>query len=157
MCRQSECGSRRQAKKSTIVAGDLVLVKNEKTNKLSPNFRPVAKVITQKEQGNMTVRDDQRKESTRNSSFFKPYLNPYEPSLKTVNKNTQARPDSNSSSPGRSGNDITSALQSPIRPVTPKILDHPNVLMIITGDLASFNADVFLQCFYDTVLFGAAL
>ena len=40
--------SRRQAKESKIEVGDSVLVRNEKTNKLSPNFQPVPQVVTKR-------------------------------------------------------------------------------------------------------------
>ena len=59
-------------------------LENQQTFFLLPTRAPV---VTQREQEKVAVCDKQGKETTRNSCFFKLYLNTNEPSSKTVNEN----------------------------------------------------------------------
>ena len=59
---------------------------SENQQTFSQLYQPEPQVVTQREQGKVTVCDKQGKETTRYYCFFKPYLNPNEPSSKTVNE-----------------------------------------------------------------------
>ena len=58
-------------KKSTLVPGDVVLVKNEKKGKIVPYYDPKRYIITSTKGSMITAkRDEPRKTVTRNSSWF---------------------------------------------------------------------------------------
>ena len=64
---------KRRAKDSGIEPGDQVLLKVDKTNKLSSNFRPDPLVVVKKEDGEVTLKSDQGVEIKRNASFIRKY------------------------------------------------------------------------------------
>ena len=66
-------GGRRGATDSAIKAGDVVLVKAQKINKLSSNFNPSPFLVVKKEGGEVTLRSDEGVEMKRNASFLRKY------------------------------------------------------------------------------------
>ena len=61
---------KRRTKEHTIKKGDLVLVKQEKTNKLSPPYNPTPHIV-ERVKGSMVTATRGKARTTRNSSFFK--------------------------------------------------------------------------------------
>ena len=72
--------SRRNAKDRNLKIGDGVLVKQPKQNKLSTPYSPEFYQIIKQKGSMITVKNDDEKEITRNSSFFK--------KIETVDTNT---------------------------------------------------------------------
>ena len=64
---------KRRAKNSGIESGDQVLLKIQKTNKLSPNVHPDPLVIVKKDEGEVIQRSNQGVEIKRNASFARKY------------------------------------------------------------------------------------
>ena len=65
--------ARRGATPKSIRIGDTVLLKAEKSNKLSTNFRPSPFKVVQKTGTEVTVRNEAGEEFRRNSAFIKKY------------------------------------------------------------------------------------
>jgi len=65
--------SDRSAKESPVTTGDTVLVKGQKTDKLSPTFMPTPFKVISDEQGKVTVRNDDGVELQRSKNFVKQY------------------------------------------------------------------------------------
>jgi len=71
---------RRNAVDSKLQAGDEVLIRCDKTNKLSPNFDPLpGKVVGIGNNGEITVEDGNGVQFKRNSTFVKKYNSPNDP------------------------------------------------------------------------------
>ena len=66
-------GKKRRAKNSGIEPGDQVLLKVQKTNKLSLNFHPDPLVVIKKDEGKVTLRSNQGFEIKCNASFVQKY------------------------------------------------------------------------------------
>jgi transposase InsO family protein len=65
---------RSKTKTSDLQEGDMVLVKQQKTNKLSPTFNPTPSRIIRKEGSRVTIQTPTGVQSYRNSSFCKKFL-----------------------------------------------------------------------------------
>ena len=74
---------RLNTKPSKLSVGDQALVKQPKTNKLSPHYSPAELVITSIKGSRVVAKDKNGKEFDRNISFFKPLLKPDEVILGT--------------------------------------------------------------------------
>ena len=64
---------KRKANSSEVETGDQVLLKNQKTNKLSPNFCPEPFEVVNKDGGEVTVRSEQGVETKRNVALVRKY------------------------------------------------------------------------------------
>ena len=72
---------KRGAVSKSISVGDLVLLRAEKTNKLSSNFRPDPFKVIQKTGNEVTVRNDAGAEYKRNTTFVKKYYQQQDESM----------------------------------------------------------------------------
>lgn len=71
--RKAYADGKRCAVPRSIKVGDKVLLREEKTNKLSSEFRPQPFTVIQKKGSEVTVRDDAGSEFKRNAAFMKRY------------------------------------------------------------------------------------
>ena len=63
----------RYARESNIRIGDTVLLKTDKTNKLTPNFDCILRTVAKKDGKKVTVEDEEGNMRTPDSSFVKEY------------------------------------------------------------------------------------
>ena len=63
----------RNARKSNIQIGDTVLLKADKTNKLTPNFDSIPRKVVEKDGRKVTVEDEEGNITTQDFSFVKEY------------------------------------------------------------------------------------
>ena len=70
---KAHADAHRGATPKSIRASDTVLLKAEKSNKLSTNFRPSPFKVVQKTETEVTVRNEAGQEFRRNTAFVKKY------------------------------------------------------------------------------------
>lgn len=80
----------RRAQDSVIAEGDLVLMKQTKTNKLSTPYNPIPNTVIERNGSSITVQTPDKSCYTRNSTFFKKYNCPEKAQI----ENTADQPDS---------------------------------------------------------------
>ena len=78
----------RNARESSIQIGDTVLLKADKTNKLTPNFDSIPRKVVEKDGRKVTVQDEEGNMTTRDSSFVKEYYSDNETQCESNNNST---------------------------------------------------------------------
>ena len=78
----------RNARESSIQIGDTVLLKADKTNKLTPNFDSIPRKVVEKDGRKVTVQDEEGNMTTRDSSFVKEYYDDNETQCESNNNST---------------------------------------------------------------------
>ena len=78
----------RNARESSIQIGDTVLLKADKTNKLTPNFDSIPRTVVEKDGRKVTVQDEEGNMTTRDSSFVKEYYGDNETQCESNNNST---------------------------------------------------------------------
>ena len=68
--------------------GDTVLLKADKTNKLTPNFDSISRKVVEKDGRKVTVEDEEGNMTTRDSSFVKEYYDDNETQCESNNNST---------------------------------------------------------------------
>ena len=116
--------AKRSAVASDVEIGDKVLLRNSKTNKLSPNYDPNPCEVVDRNEGEVTVRSTAGAEIKRNVSFVKKYqeksleakvdVEPVRPEQEGTNQAGVAKEENELPSPGQTGSSLISVQQAPI-------------------------------------------
>ena len=116
--------AKRSAVASDVEIGDKVLLRNSKTNKLSPNYDPNPCEVVDRNGGEVTVRSTAGAEIKRNVSFVKKYqeksleakvdVEPVRPEKEGTNQAGVAIGENELPSPGQTGSSSISVQQAPI-------------------------------------------